>query len=749
MSFAAPTPLSLPTELIPRIPTSRPRRGARVPIVRQMQWSDCGAACLSMVLRYHGHFERLETIRKRLGVSQGGLNARQILDAGSSYGLSGRGLRVDIGSLAALKPATILHWEFNHFVVFEKAGKEGLTIIDPASGRRTVSWKRVETAFTGVALELTPTASFVGKQQTRGRRFASIRTLLAKHKTSLLRILSISILLRVLALSIPVFVGVMVDRVVPRSDHNLLSVAAIGFALVMLFDFLSGLIRSYLLVSLRVKMDASMTLDFLEHLVSLPYSFFQNRPTGDLLMRVNSNATIREILTSNTVSGLLDGVLVLMYLLIVLWVSPLLGAIAIAFGAVHLSVFVLSRRRTSDLMAEDLESQAKSQSYMVQFLGGIETLKASGSEVQAIERWSNLFARQLNVSVSRAKLSAWVDSIRQSVQRFAPVVILFVGAQMVMANEMSLGTMLAVNALAASIFGPLSSLVNSALQLQLLGSFFERIEDVVDNDREQAQGAFPPAHRLEGEVRLEGVSFQYSESDASAVDNIDLHIAPGTTVAIVGPSGCGKSTLGKLIAGLYTPTAGRVTYDGRNVSEMELRSLRRQLGVVPQAPYIFGSTIKENICLSWPGAEMHRVSKAAHLACIHDDIMNMNMGFDTAVADGGASLSGGQRQRIAIARAILTNPAVMILDEATSALDSETENRVARHLRGLHSTQIIIAHRLSTIEHADIIVVMDKGAIVESGTHQDLIARRGLYCSLVGAQDKGADLSVIEGGRHA
>jgi len=702
-----------------------------------------------MVLRYHGHFDRLEAIRKRLGVSQSGLNARQILNAGASYGLAGRGLQVELDGLYALKPSTILHWQFNHFVVFEKASKKGVTIIDPANGRRTVPWSRVETAFTGVAIEFTPTGSFVGTPESKERKWGGVRRVLGSHKTSLLRILSISVLLRILALSIPVFVGVMVDRVVPRADHNLLFVAAIGFALVMLFDLVSGLIRSHLLIALRVKMDATMTLDFLEHLVSLPYSFFQNRPTGDLLMRVNSNATIREILTSNTVSGLLDGTLVVMYLVIVLWVSPLLGGIAIAFAAVHLCVFALSRRKTSDLMAEDLESQAKSQSYMVQFLGGMETLKACGSEIQAVEKWSNLFARQLNVSVARGKLSAWTDSIRMSVQRFAPVVILFVGAQMVMANEMSLGTMLAVNALAASIFGPLSSLVRSALQLQLLGSFFERIEDVVENEREQAQGAFPAAHPLGGEIELADVSFRYAGGSDLVLKNINLQIAPGTTVAIVGPSGCGKSTLGKILAGLYTPESGRVTYDGRSVADMELRSFRRQLGVVPQAPFIFGSTIKDNICLSWPGADMQRVTRAAQLACIHEDIIKMNMGFETTVADGGASLSGGQRQRIAIARAILANPAVMILDEATSALDSTTENRVAQHLRGLHSTQIIIAHRLSTIEHADLIVVMNEGAIVEMGKHADLVARRGLYAGLVGAKQPGTSLGVIQGGRHA
>jgi ABC-type bacteriocin/lantibiotic exporter with double-glycine peptidase domain len=713
-------------------------RNKRIPFVKQMQWSDCGAACLAMSLGFHGNRVRLDEVRGRMGIARDGTSARTIVDTARGYGLRARGLRLEPSALEGLARGSILHWEFNHFVVFDKVAKDGVVIVDPGIGQRTVAWTRFGEAFTGIAIQLEPTdqlgATADGEKRTGPlRRYLDM---LLSERSVLGKVVVSSLILRLVALAMPLFVGLVVDRVIPHADTHLLTIAALGLGMALVFDLLTNIIRAHLLLELRAAMDTKLTLGFLEHLTSLPYSFFQQRSTGDLMMRVSSNSTVREILTSNTLSALLDGVLVIFYIGFVFWMSPLIGFIIIALATGQIALFLASRRPTRDLMAEDLEAQAKAQSYMVQLLGGIETLKASGSEPRAVERWSNLFVDEINISLRRGRLSALVDGLRGALERLAPLIVLFLGAHMVIEGTLSLGAVLALNALAAGIFGPLSKLVGSALQLQLLSGYLDRIDDVLEAPREQPDD-MRPAHRLGGHIRLDDVSFRYSDSGPLAVDGVSLDIKPGETIAVVGSSGCGKSTLARLVAGLYQPTSGKIALDGHQLGAMELRSVRQQLGMVPQDPFVFASSIRDNISLSWPEAELERVAWAARTAAIHQDVVAMPMGYDTPLADGGGGLSGGQRQRVAIARAVLSAPAVMILDEATSALDTATEARVANNLRRLNCTQIIIAHRLSTVMHADQILVMDKGRVVERGTHSELLSRPSLYRDLVAGQDLG------------
>jgi ABC-type bacteriocin/lantibiotic exporter with double-glycine peptidase domain len=370
---------------------------------------------------------------------------------------------------------------------------------------------------------------------------------------------------------------------------------------------------------------------------------------------------------------------------------------------------------------------------MVQLLGGMETLKCAGAERLGLEKWSNLYTDELNVKMRRARAQAYTDAIRSAVAALGPMLILTIGASAVMQGKMSLGEMLAMNSLATSLFGPLSALVASALELQLVKGHMDRIDDVlqttVEQDRDKAQ--LPP--RLRGHVTIKNLSFKYGEQAPLVVQDVSLDIPPGAAVALVGPSGSGKSTLLNLLAGLYKPTSGEVQYDSRSLHEMDLRGVRQQIGVVPQHPYIFGGTMRENVSLGAPNAQLDRIAHAAKLACLHDDIAAMPMQYDTVVSDGGASLSGGQRQRVAIARAILRNPTLMLLDEATSALDNATEASVIANLEKLRCTRFTVAHRLSTIRNADVIVVMDKGRVVETGNYNELAQRGGLFSQLLAA----------------
>ena len=686
-----------------------------------------------MVLGYHGKAVKLDEVREVAGVDRDGVSMLSILRAGEWFGLRGRGLKLDVDALDYLTPGTILHWEFNHFVVFERASRRGVNIVDPAHGRRFIPMEQFRRSFTGVALILEPTEVFEPGDAERGRLWSYLRQLLGQRHL-ITRVLVTSLLLRLFALSLPILTGLIVDRVVPRGDRDLLIVVGVGLAGVVGFQFLSALIRAHLILQLRTNLDTRMTLGFIDYLVGLPYAFFQRRSAGDLMMRVNSNATIREILTANTLSAVLDGAMVTIYLVLIFLVSAELGAIVLVLGILQLTVYFGSARRYRDLMAQDLEAQAKSQGYLVQMMAGIETLKSAGAEHRSVEHWSNLFVDELNVSLQRGRLSAVVDSLMGSLKTGSPLLIMSWGAMMVMAGSLSLGTMLAINALAVGFLTPLGTLVSSGLQLQLLGGYIERIDDVLSAEPEQDRDRVVRAPKLSGQINVEHVSFRYGPHAPWAVRDVSVDIVPGECVAIVGKSGSGKSTLAKLLLGLYKPSEGRISYDNHDLAEMGARSVRRQLGIVPQHPYIFGSSVRENIALTDPTLPLDKVVSAAKKAQIHDDIIAMPMGYETVVADGGASLSGGQRQRIAVARALVHDPAIVLLDEATSSLDTTTEEMVQRNLDALQCTRLIIAHRLSTVANADRILVLSEGKIVEQGSHTELLARGGAYSELVASQ---------------
>src|SRR5712692_2775956 len=705
----------------------------RIPVVQQLAATDCGAASLAMVLGYFGKDVRLDEIRDILGPGRDGANALALINAAKWYGLRGRGVSIEVDDLQYLEPAAILHWAFNHFVVFESLEKEAVRIVDPGFGRRRIPMEEFRKSFTGVALLFEPTDSFKPAKDKSQPVWRYIREVIAKPKLWP-RIITLSLLLQVFGLAVPAFTGALVDRVVPREDYHLFLVLGLGFSAIAIFYFLSSLIRSHLLLHLRTNIDARMTLGFLDHLIDLPYAFFQRRQVGDLLMRLNSNTTIREILTSGGLSVILDGTLVILYLLVLLVLNLSMGALALGLGLLQLAIFAITRHKQRQLMSDSLQTQARLQSYQYEMLAGIETLKAAGNESRAVEQWSHLFVADLNVSLRRGSLNANTDALTSTFRIASPLIRLGYGSLQVLRGQLSLGEMFGMNALAAAFLVPLSNLVNTASQLQLSGTYIERLDDVFNTAREQDESQVRPAPKLAGRIEVEHVSFQYSPTAPIVVNDVSITISPGQFVAIVGRSGSGKSTLASLVLGLYPPTSGRVRYDNIDLSKLELRSVRRQLGIVTQRPYLFGSSVRANIALSDPGLSLAAVIAAAKRACIDEDVMEMPMGYDTLLLDGGASLSGGQRQRIALARALVREPAILLLDEATSALDSVTERDVQEQLEALRCTRIVIAQRLSTIRAADVILVMEDGQIVERGSHQELMSIDGRYRRLVQSQ---------------
>jgi ATP-binding cassette, subfamily B, bacterial len=696
----------------------------QIPFIQQLSATECGAACLAMVLASYGKHVPLRDVRDMTGVQRDGVSARTLLQAARHYGLRGRGVHVELEALPYLDKETTLHWEFAHFVVFERWRKDGVEIVDPACGRWWVPMEQFSCSFTGVALRFEPADDF---QPVADRRHVVWRYVqyIVGHSGLVVRLGVLSLLLQLFALAVPRLTSMLVDRVIPHGDDQFLSVLGIGLLGMVVFHGLASLIRSHLLLYLRTHLDSQMTLGFLEHLISLFYTFFQQRAEGDLLMRVNSNAQIREMLTSSTLAGLLDGPLASVYLVILLLASPALGALVMLLGTLQAGVFLLSYHRYQELMSQDLQTQARAQSDLVHMLAGIETLKASGLEDRAVEPWSHLCVDALNVALKRGRLSAGVEALMSTLRLDSPLLVLWFGGLQALHGSLSVRTMVALSAMASSVLSPMATLIATALQLQLLRSYIERLEDVLQAAPEQAKGRVSRAPRLSGAIALEKVSFSYGPLAPVGVSNVSVQITPGQKVAIVGRSGAGKSTLAKLLLGLYQPSSGRILYDSFDLAGLDLQSVRQQCGIVTQRSYLFGTSIGANITLQDPSIAMSQVVEAAELAGIHEDILAMPMGYDTLVTDGGGSLSGGQRQRIALARALVHRPAILLLDEATSALDAITESQVHEHLAALRCTRSVIAHRLNTIRDADLILVLEYGAIVERGSHAALLAQHG------------------------
>ncbi|MEH2614406.1 NHLM bacteriocin system ABC transporter peptidase/ATP-binding protein [Bradyrhizobium sp. AZCC 1693] len=699
-----------------------------------MEAVECGAAALAMVLAHHGAWIPLEQLRIACGVSRDGSKASNIVRAARTFGLDARGFRQEPATLRELPMPCIIHWNFNHFVVLEGIDGDDVYINDPAVGRRRTDMVELDLAFTGVALVMEPTSAF----QRSGSKPQGLRLLLRELRSSKMAVallVAVSLALVVPAIVAAGFSKIFIDDILIKHTNGWLIPLLIGMALTALIRAILTFVRQSLLLRLQTKLSVVMVSRFLWHVMALPVEFFTQRHAGDIATRVDANEQIGRLLSSGIAANALNLTSILFFAAAMAIYDLPLAVLGVGMSLANVLVLKLIGERRQDLSRSLALEQGKLVGATVSAVRSIETLKASGLEDEAFGQWAGIQAKALNAEQELGASSIFLDMLPTLFTGLTVAAILGVGGLRVIEGSLTLGGLVAFQSLMASFSEPMTELVNYAGSLQTIKGGLERLEDVYNyplgnrNNCSVGPERFPA--KLTGRIELSDIKFGYSILEAPLLDGIAISIQPGSRVALVGASGSGKSTLGKLICGLYEPWAGDVRIDGWRLSEIPPQVFANSVTYVDQDIFLFEGTARENLTLWDPTVTEANLSQALKDAAIHEDIATRVGNYDCYINEGGANFSGGQRQRIEIARALVSNPSVVVLDEATGALDPITEKTIDDNLRRRGCTCVIIAHRLSTIRDCDEIIVLQQGKIVERGTHEQLMGLQGAYAKLV------------------
>ncbi|MGW0648048.1 peptidase domain-containing ABC transporter [Streptomyces umbrinus] len=704
----------------------------RIPVCFQTELSDCGPACLVMVLQYHGIGASLDEVRARGGFGRNGASARKLLSLARDYGLSGRGVRTDVDGLRRLPAGTVLFWDFNHFVVLEMVSDRYVHVVDPAFGRRRLDREAASQSFTGVALEFDPPAT--GTRVSRARAgdgagpWRQLGNFLPTRREFAV-ISALSIALMGFEILLPITLNYLVGEVLPQRMTHTIPQAALLLVVVAAVFLTLQASRALVLTWRQSLVEKQLSWRVLDHLASLPYDYFTVHSPGDLAMRVRTSSALNQVLSISAVSAVFDSLLVVGYLAALLIVDPVLALPVIALIGAQGGLMSLMWKRQVRYSHEVLERQTRAQNELVEMLESITTLKAAGVEGEAVARWSHSLVREVNKRLQSRRSLSLTTAVSRTLQLTAPVVVLLIGAARVLSGEGSLGATLAFMTLTVALFAPLESVFSAAAQLATVRPALTRLDDVLHTPPEPRGRLFPASDEA-ASVTVERASFTYRGAARPALEDLELGIRPGKFVVVLGRSGSGKSTLGMLLAGLYVPDSGTIRVDGEDLAELDRPAYRRQISYVNQNAHLFAGTIRENVAFGAEDIGQEQLIKAVQLAHIHEDITELPMGYETLVSPGGHGISGGQRQRIVLARALARNPRLLILDEATSALDPALEEEVFRGLLKTGITIVAIAHRLTVLELADHVLVVREGRIVEAGSPAALRAKGGEFLCL-------------------
>lgn len=703
----------------------------RYPYFEQQSASDCGAACLVMVGRYWGKRFSVSRLRDIANVDRNGASLRGLAAAAESIGFTTRPVKASLDKLAQQRLPAIIHWEGRHYIVVYEVRGKLVVVADPAIGQCSLTHEQFKAGWTGYTLLLQPTALLKNAKEV-STPFWQFFELAKPHWLVLLEVFAASVLIQIFGLITPLFTQLLLDRVVVQRSSLTLTAVGLGLLIFGLFRVAMTGLRQYLLDHTANRVDLALIVGFIGHAFRLPLSYFESRYVGDIIARVQENRKIQRFLTGEALSIVLDLLTVFVYVGLMVWYSWQMALLTLAIVPPFVLLALIATPFLQRISREIFGAYNEETGYLIQSLTGIRTVKSMAVEQTVRWNWEALFGKSINKNLSGQVIGNVLQIFSATIETVATTALLWFGAWQVIQNQLTIGQLVAFNMLLGNVISPFQRLTILWNELQEVVIAVERINDVVDAEPEedlqhQARQSLPPIH---GSVRFLSVTFRYHpESDVNTLENISFEIQPGQTVALVGRSGSGKTTLSKLILGLYPATEGKILIDGYDVTSLSLRSLRQQIGVVDQDTFVFGGTIRENICIGYPEATLEDVIEAARQAGAHSFIKDLPMGYETQIGEGGGMLSGGQRQRLAIARALLGNPRLLVLDEATSHLDAESERIIQTNLNTIlqDRTTLVIAHRLSTVRNADLILVLDRGVLVESGNHDELMTQRGQY----------------------
>ncbi|MFD1620745.1 peptidase domain-containing ABC transporter [Thalassotalea marina] len=680
-----------------------------------------------MIASYYGHQLDMPAMRKRYSADLKGMNLQQLIDLGDSLGLASRALQCPIDEVHKLQTPCILHWDMNHFVVLTKVSGKGInakySVNDPAVGKRTLTTEDFSKHFTGVCLELTPTSKFEVKEEKAKMKFTQLWSSMSGLKSGLVKLIGLSLVLQLFALMTPYYMQWVVDEVLISFDKPLLTVLAIGFALIAVISVVTNAVRSWLILRLSSLLNMQMGVNLLRHLLRLPMNYFESRHVGDIVSRFGSLAHIRERITTGFVETLVDGVMAITVLVMMALYSLKLTAVVLGAIALYTLVRLALYRPLHQATEEMIQASAKEQSNFLENIRGMQTIKLFGNESQRQGIWQNRYAEVINSEIRLGRLNISFDSFNKLLFGLENVLVIYFAAIMVMANSLTVGMVLAFIAYKGQLTTRFTNLIEQIIQFKMMRLHLDRISDIALTEQEAnrdgeavylASGIenkdSPDGKPLKGQLTLENICFSYGE-EAAILNNVSLTLSAGKSIAITGASGAGKTTLMKIMLGLLQPTSGKVLLDGKDITQLGLKNYRKQIAAVMQNDTLLAGSIADNISFFDPQPNYLKIEQCAHLAAIHDDVTKMTMGYNSLVGDMGSNLSGGQVQRLLLARALYQTPCVLFMDEATSHLDKDNEAKISEQIQHLPMTRIMIAHRQETINMAGQVFHLENGTL--------------------------------------